>query len=385
MSKRKFGAVALAAILVAAGATHASDAPLSGSYARLSPDGSKVALISTMQGKETVSVHALVDGAKDGKIVRADDFEITWVRWKDNDHLIAGVRSTVNPSLTRLVSFDANGEHVKMIGEPYNGFTPPDVVANNLTPRTHPRHQDTVLSVLPRAPGAILQAVLDFAPQNDTEFGTAIYRVDTETAVHKLVDAGDVRISSYLVDKNADARIGIDTTGGVVFARAGGSGPWREVHRKQSGEVFIPLAFTSDDPSLLYVFSNKGAEGKAGLSSFNVETARFVKLIDEQADIDGKVSAQEGELLGYTRKDGSHFYINPAWQADYLAVAKAMKGAETTIIDRSADGALVLLEVHKPQEPKVWWVLDRTAKPLNLWAAVEDRPVVSATMVQPSR
>src|SRR5579859_882723 len=126
----------LALVLGLAGIARAGDPPALKLYAqpaaavaaRLSPDGKRVALIATFQGRQVVYVHSLEEGGKDGKIVRTSDFEIRWVRWKDNEHLIAGVVKATdrlfgdtnlsNFSVSRLAAIDASGDHVVMIGEP---------------------------------------------------------------------------------------------------------------------------------------------------------------------------------------------------------------------------------------------------------------------------
>lgn len=375
--------IVLAASLAWMGCAQADEAPAVKPLAqpatidaRLSPDGKRVAVIATYQGRPALYVHSLVEGGTDGKIVRSEDYTIGWVRWKDDRHLIAGVKKNSGSPVTRLVSVDPSGEHLMMIGEPVGGF--PNTGSTDLgIPVLHPKSEDRVLSVLPKASGEILQEVLDKFPAHGEDVGLAIYRVDIDTADHALADKGDYRMSGYVIDGNDVARIGIergkDET--TFYGRADKYADWREIQRVKAGqgEIFTPLAFQSDNQRL-YVLSNKGPGGKAGLWSFDAVSGRFADLIDEQADLSQEASAEDGVLHGYRRKDGSWVYLDPAWQADYLAVAKAMKGAEVRIVDRAADGLHVLLEAHQKNQPKVWWVLDRSVKPLNLWVALEEYP-----------
>jgi dipeptidyl aminopeptidase/acylaminoacyl peptidase len=399
--------ILVAAILSATGVAKAGDPPPIKLYAqpaaalaaRLSPDGKRVALIATYQGRQVLYVHSLEEGGKDGKIVRTADFEIRWVRWKDNDHLITGVVRATDRlfgdtrlghyAVTRLAAVDASGDHVTMIGEPPGGFPlKGGAVTGSLgeRPMIHPQLQDDVLSMLPQTPGRILQEAIDKVPILGTKVGPAVYSVDIATGRHQLVDPGDERMAEFLVDQKATIRIGIELDGleQVVYSRLTPDDPWRAIHRSgpNKGEVFDPLAFVPDDPHLLYVLSNVGPEGKEGLWSFDTTTGQFVSLIDGEARL-GSAVVRDGLLLSYERKDDKTIFLDPAWQADYDLVKKAMKGGPVKLLDRAADGSRALLEVNAAHKPKVWWVLDRTVKPLSLWPAVEQYPDLPAEQVAP--
>ena len=400
---RKVGIV-LAAFLALAGRGQAGEPPPLKLYAqpaaaisaRLSPDGTRVALIATYEGRQVLFVHSLVEGGTDGKIVRTEDYEIHWVRWKDDQHLVAGVRSAANRlfstgatgqySVGRLVSFDANGEHVKMIGEPEGGFFNRGDFVDRAR-HVRPQNQDVVLSMLPQTPGRVLQQVLDKLPVAGERLSPTLFTVDIETGDHEMSDEGDARMTGYVVDHNGIARIGIeqDRLDLTYYTRATSAESWHKIHQIKinDGDLFRSLAFLSDNPQLFYVISNKGPDGKAGLWSFDSVAGKFADLIDDQADLAWPPSVEDGVLLGYKRKDGSWVYMNPAWQADYMAVRKALKGAELRLVDRTTDGTRVLFEAHQPHQPKTWWLLDRTVKPLNLWPAVEQYPDLPAQQMAP--
>jgi dipeptidyl aminopeptidase/acylaminoacyl peptidase len=377
--------------------------PAAAVEARLSPNGKRVGLIATYKGRRVLYVHSLEEGGKDGKIVRPDEYEALWLRWKDNDHLVAGIfkptshlfwdqASNAN-SISRLIEFDAGGNQEKNIGEPASGFFNRGETAA-YAPKIHPQHEADIISMLPQTPGHILQMVLDKFPQRGERLGLALYSIDIETGEHELVEKGDGMMWRYILDKNAVARAGIEHDHRsehehefIVYAKVAAADPWREIHRYRNDddEVFQPLAFVPDKPQMLYVLANRGPDNKAGLWTFDVSAGRFADLIDDQANIARGAQIEEGVLQGYERKDGSGVYLDPAWQADYLAVSKAMKGGDVSVIDRMPDGSRVLLEVHKEHHPKVWWILDRAGKSLNLWPAVEEYPDIPAERVAPVR
>jgi dipeptidyl aminopeptidase/acylaminoacyl peptidase len=399
---RKAGIV-LAAVLAMVGSAQAADPALLKLFAkppatiaaRLSPDGKRVALIATYQGRQVLYVHSLVEGVKDGKIVRTGDFNIRWVRWKDDQHLIAGLWKTADHlfpdsaqsqySLTRLISVDSAGEHAVAIGEPEGGFFNKGETVS-IAAKIHPQHQDNVISILPTTPGRVLQIVLDKFPRMGERLGMALYSVDIATGDHELVDKGGLKMADYVIDKDAVPRIGVEHfEHELIFsARDGREAPWHEIQRVKpsEGEFFNPLALMPDKAQLAYVLTNRAPDGREGLWSFDIGAGRFVDLIDAEADLTSGV-VEDGVLRSYRRKDDSRVYFDPAWQADYLTVRKAMKGADVRIVDRSADGSHVLLEVHQPHQPKVWWILDRTVKPLNLWPAVEEYPDMAAEHILP--
>ncbi len=368
--------------------------------ARLSPDGTKAALISSYEGSQVLYIHSLVEGGKNSKIIRTGDLQVRWVRWKDNTHLVAGVIKTTErlfrnsvPSetaVTRMVTFNSDGDDIRMVGEPPGGFQlkEENVTGSINEKRTiHPQIQDDIVSMLPRDSKQILQLVIDKIPYRNTRLAPALHEVDLETARHHLIDHGDERIWYYRVDQSSVPRIGIGTTGldAVAYVRASLTAPWREIHRHNFNgtETFEPLAFVPDNPQMLYVMSNAGPDGKSGLWRFDTAAGRFDQLVDEEADPTTAADVREGVLMGYRLKDGSGRYLDPAWQADYKMVSKAVQGRKLRIVDRSADGLRTLLEVYEPHRPRVWWLLDRTTKPLSLWPAVEEYPDFPGDRVAP--
>ncbi len=407
MKLGRAAAVILAAAMGAAGVKAGDPPPIkifatppAAVGARMSPDGTKVAVIASYQGRQVLYVHSLVEGGKDSRIVRTGDLNVRWVRWKDDKHLIASVFKATDrlfrnsaPSahaITRLAEMDDSGEHVAWIGEPQGGFAlkdRKDIAQMGGHPMIHPQIQDEVVSMMPQTPGHILQLVVDKIFEWGTRISPALYSVDVETGKHELVDAGDERIWGYEVDSHGVARLGKGNEGldVILYDRAAADKPWHEYHRTNPnrGEIFHPLAFVPNDPGLLYVLSNAGPGGKSGLWTFDLASRSFVKLIDEEADPVAASDVREGVLIGYTKRDGMSFYLDPAWQADFLAVNKAVKGGEVGIVDRSADGTHVLVEAYAPHKPKVWWVLDKTGKSLALWPAVEEYPDMPAELVSP--
>jgi len=401
---RVLGAIAA---LTVSGAVMADQAPVdlfaqipAAVTARLSPDGTRIALISSYEGSQVLYIHSVVEGGKNSKIIRTGDLQVRWVRWKDDAHLVAGVIKTTErlfrrsiPSeaaITRLVTFNSDGEDIRLVGEPPGGFALKDenVTGSIGEKRTiHPQLQDDVVSMLPQANGQILQMVLDKVPHRDTLLAPALYEVELETGRHHLIDHGDERIWHYAVDQASVPRIGIGTSGldAVTYVRASATAPWREIHRHNAdgGETFQPLAFLPDNPQMLYVLTSAGPDGKSGLWRFDTAAGRFDQLVDEEADPNSGADVREGVLMGYRLKDGTGRYLDPAWQTDYKMVSKAVQGRKLRIVDRSADGLRTLLEVYEPHRPRVWWLLDRTTKPLSLWPAVEEYPDLPDEPVAP--
>lgn len=404
---RAMGIAGIVTALAVAGAAAGEKAPIetfaqipAAITARLSPDGTKVALISSYEGSQVLYVHSIVEGSANSKIIRTGDLQVRWVRWKDDSHLVAGVIKTTDqlfrhsiPSefaVTRLVAFNSDGTDIRMVGEPQGGFALKDenvtgMIGEHKT--IHPQIQDDVVSMLPQAPGQILQLVLDKVPYKESRLAPALYEVDLDSGRHHLVDHGDERIWHYMVDQSSTPRIGIGTSGldAVVYVRASAAAPWREIHRfnQNGGEVFEPLTFLPDNPQMLYVLSNAGPDGKSGLWRFDTASGRFDQLVDEEADPQAAADIREGVLMGYRLKDGTGRYLDPAWQADYKTVSKAVQGRKLRIADRSADGQRTLFEMYEPHRPRVWWVLDRTTKPVSLWPAVEEYPDLAEELVAP--
>jgi len=370
--------------------------------ARMSPDGTKVALISSYHGHQVLYVHAIVEGGKNSKIIGLGDYQVRWVRWKDNQRLVAGVFATTSQlfaynapgqfEVTRLVAFDSDGGNMTLIGEPPGGFIQRyENVSGSVNghPVVHPQMQDDVVSMLPHSPGKILQSVIDKVPYEGRPNPPSVYTVDLDSGRHNLFDHGDDRIQHYLIDSSDSLRLGtgIKELDEIVYFRSTSAEKWQEIFRRRanSKEVFEPVAFLKDDPQMLYVLTNMAPEGKSGLWLFDCGKAQFARPVDDQAGVEQQPFVRQGVLAGYGRKDGSYLYLDPAWQSDYQSVRKAVGGKAVSIIDRTDDGSRVMLEMYEPHHPKVWWVLDRTVKPANLWPAIEAYPDFPEEGVAPVR
>jgi dipeptidyl aminopeptidase/acylaminoacyl peptidase len=173
----------------------------------------------------------------------------------------------------------------------------------------------------------------------------------------------------------------------LTYIRDAPGGNWRLLHRQIEGsrEAFHILASVPDHPDALYILANATPDHRAGLWSIDSASGRFTDLLDDTADASGGYQVSEGKLVSYSRLDGTRHYVDPAWESDYLMARKAMQGRRLTIVDRADNGSRVLFEVSQPHYPKVWWILDRTSKPVSLWPAFEEYPDITPERVAPVR
>lgn len=356
---------------------------------RLSPDGERLALIGSREGRDVLIVHALKGG---DTLVRLGPFEANWVHWKSPSRLVAGVRiSTRGLALeqrdaleaTRLYAVDADGGNPKSIGEPVDGFAIGDFRSKD---RIHPQFQDEIASFLDDDPHHLLQTVLDSVPYRNNLSTPSVYRVDVDTGERQRVEPPRPFKWSYGADAAGTIRLAESESGTdrMVEVRDSADGDWRIVHRRNVNRdpAFHPLAFVPDAPAMLYVMGGDSA-GHAGLWAFDTARGAFDHLVDGGIDA-GKPPLVRGDrLVGYATVDGTMKYLDPAWQHDAQAIARALPGRGITLIDRTPDGKRVLIEATERGAPAGWWMLDRGVTPAQLALVIQTYPEIAAAGVAP--
>ena len=240
---------------------------------RLSPDGSKIAILSYTGGHEALLIRSLAGG---DVAIEFSGYETAWVAWKNPQRLVVGVFASTDTLYwgspereyltTRMFAVDADGKNMKSIGEPPGGFWSRHLLNR---PPVHPQIEDELASFLDDDPAHLLQTVIDEFPISDAmparhrhavsdEFSPedampAVYRVDIGSGAHQMVVRPHPHLLSYRADSTGAVRLGFGTDGTdrVIYVRDNEDDDWRMIHRDDANgiDTFQPLAFVPDRPS----------------------------------------------------------------------------------------------------------------------------------------
>ncbi len=205
---------------------------------RLSPDGTRLALTVPIQGKATLVIHNLGDGAN--QVMGLGEFQLQWVEWKSARRLVTGLRASTDRLFfgqsnrsadTRLVALDADGTNIRSIGEPPGGFEIGDRTAPG---KLHPQFQDELASLLAADPHHVLQTVLDQYPVRDRRVTPSVWRVDVDTGMRERIVPSHPYSWTYMADASGTVRLAEGHEGAeqIFLVRDDGNGDWRELRRR---------------------------------------------------------------------------------------------------------------------------------------------------------
>ncbi len=320
---------------------------------RLSPDGSAVAFLSSIDGRRCLVIHRL-DSERANRGICPGDYEVRSFNWKNYDRLIIDVYAQSRPegselrTESRLLAIDLNGRH----GVP---------LIESRAERAVDFGQDRIIDLLPGDPGHILIA----AYRTDAE-SPDVVKVDIGTGRGYTVVTGQNRITNWKTDASGQVRLGTAVQDGVlsVYYRDDGDAPFRVIRQVEAANSskFSPLAIGSE-PGILYIASTE-ATGRRAVYRYDVKTDRILEPYASNPDVDiDSLVIDRGVPLGYgfTTDEPALVYTDPAFRADAQQVAAALPQFRTTVVDAAAGGRRLLILAAGGNRPGAYYVLTRTA------------------------
>ena len=366
--------------------------------ARLSPDGTWLALIAPVDGHDALVTWAL-DRKDKPLALPLGDAEPAWFAWKSDRRLIVALRIFAKrnfrrPTLeTRLVALDRDGGNIK------------DLVPAALFRTYAPQFEDQVVSLLRADPDHILlelpavdrQLVLSAPATRTAQVGGLEERIKYPEVVR--VDVASGKLETVLHQRDGVVRWRADEAGQVRIARglrgsvqdfqvrSAAGDAWRTLQSFEvnSGRVFAPLDFLETNPDHLYALSNHEG-GRNVLYEVDPATDAFVRKVAESSTSNIEPVLRDGRLLGYRLvHDGAPVYFVPADAQDAKLVERAFPGARNELLDRSLDGKRTLVLVAEGNQPPTYWLLERSTGRPTLTPLAETYPALEPAQIAPTR
>jgi hypothetical protein len=232
-------------------------------WARISPDGTRVAFLAPVNEVLNLWVGPIGDVAKARPVTHVTDRSLLWFyTWlHDNRHLV----------FFREQDGDENWRAFRV------NLQSGDIAALTPGPGVRAYVQETSRHF----PGEILLA----HNQKDSRF-FEIYRVEVATGASTLVQAND-RFRSFVTDEQFRVRLGAvqSDDGGVEYFKRGASGDWTSFTKVDMTDALStrPLGF-SDDGGTLYWLDARGRD-KAAVVAQDMTTASL-RVLREDATAD---------------------------------------------------------------------------------------------------
>lgn len=329
----------------------------------LSPDGKRILARISLAGQERLAIYDLA-AAPDAqpKFVPMGDLSVRWFGWAGNDRVLIGYRAIVFAfgilplPATRLRSYDSKANTMVELGS-NRGLLGDDVIF------TDPDGRFVLLSA-----------------QDDTDDTPSVERVDLATGKGVEVQRKKKDVWRWFADTGGNVR------GGISYSEKA----WTIYYRNPEGEMVragtgrysaedsavdsIQLLTGSDSG----VIVTNGPTGRFGVYNYRFGSADIGAPVFEHPEVDVtgvQISADGRQVAGVAYEDDRKRvkWLIPELEALQAQIDRTFKGKDNRIVNFSRDQNVVLIWSGGADDPGTYYVFDRAAKRMNIFASPYDK------------
>lgn len=356
------------------------------SQLRQSPNGEKVAFLSSIEGRKVMIVQNL-DGSDRYIQPPIEEADIYSFVWANEDRLLVMYELTVVRSQyvnfrnteTRLAAVNADGSDFAWIVRPSK-------VKNSAGGRNekhdNPMWQTEIIDMLPEEPNHILLSIDgDFNSQDE------IRRIDIRNGRFRELEDGFRGVQHWKTDAESEPRFGwgVWEENRIAYWK-NLEGGWEQISNADWYSRYGIYGF-DETPDHLIVSARSGS-GTEGLYRLNIPSGQIVDTIldNETSDIDRIVMDRDsGRVVGASYVDTlrRYHYFDRKRAGLLRAMQKALPDYEISIEDFDHAAGRYLLLARTDQEPGVYFQYDRKAKSLAQVTAT--RPAFPSELSAPTQ
>ena len=368
----------------------------------ISPSGRYVVYIAPAIGPSNVALVAdLQSTAPARPILRSsgNPEHLRWCKFASDTRLICSVYALLDPGgvrapFTRLVAVDADGSHLKELGQ-----------RASLDDERIRQFDGAILDWLPGDGNAVLMS-REYVPEVNTthtrmgrgENGLAVDRIDIRTLRATRVENPSLQTSSYMTDGRGKVRMReverMRVAGEQLssrtdyYYRTAGSSEWREFgsYDGSTGQGMIPMAI---DGALDAAYVLRKNEGRFALYRIKLDATLASELIyaHPKVDVDDVVRIGRGsKVIGATFAEEARqtVYFDPEYARLAAALSKAIPNLPLVrFVGASVDGGKLLIQAGSDTDPGRYFVYERNGRKLN--EILLARPELETLKLAPTR
>ncbi len=326
---------------------------------RLSPDGSRMAGLLAINGRQGVAIVSLFNKAEKAvQIGIPDGTQAIFVRWVNDDNVLIGLRA--------LLPVEGDRWYVSRI-----------IGLNRLTGKITKLMWDSggqnaadVLRIPSDGSSVILVAAQNTIYTNFEGFWPTVYKIDVATGKKSVALKGREGIMDWNADADGVVRTGMRYAPGsrkftLMYRGEGGKGSFRQIDvadsRKEEAVLSPFLFMPGTDHALTIHDDDKGRSGIYEVNLLTRDDVRTVFVAPEGAEIDLVWTASSGkDLLGAfvsSAKNTVHWF-DPALAALQTQFDKAVGDRTASIVSMSNDRQRLLVRVDRPDNPGMLYFYD---------------------------
>jgi dipeptidyl aminopeptidase/acylaminoacyl peptidase len=336
------------------------------SYMTLSPDGTSIAALAPVVGRQNVVVID-VKTRQAKPITGERTRDIVEVHWVNSNRLVVrtGTLSTAafESKGGALYSINKDGSNTRMLAE--GGSDEQMGGGFRVTARAM-----QIVRTMPGESNDIIGLEHVFSPGAASRTGQ-LFRVDTTTSRRTELSGGKPdsgESESWVVDNRGVPRALVTYSGGRlrIYYRAGVDAPWRKLDEyAYTSPGWAPLAVSDDGKSL--IVSDQRTRDKAAIVRYDPETKSFGDVLAAHPQVDLRdLLYSEGRAVG-VRFNADR--IGQAWFDDDLA--RIQRGVDAAFPDKvnllswSRDRSLVLVTSFGDTTPGSFYLFDTKARKME--------------------
>jgi len=346
---------------------------------RQSPDGEKVAFLSSIQGRKVVVVQNL-DGSDRYIQPPINDADLYSFRWANNNRLLMMYEMTVvrqqyinfRNTETRLAAVDADGSNLEWIVKPSKMKRGTGLAATH----PNPMWQTGIIDMLMDDPDHILLAVDgDFNNQSE------IRKIDINNGRFSELEDGFRGVQNWMTDTSGEPRFGwgVWQENQVAYWK-NAEGGWIQVTNQDWYKNY--QFFGLDETSNHMVIYAPTPHGTQGVFRLNIETGEIEDEIFSHPDVNvDRLYRDNGVVVGvgYTTDESYVHYFDKKRAGLSRAMSKALKDYAVSITDFDHEVGKYLLYAYNDREPGVYFQYDRKAK--RLIQVTATRPAIPVDLM----
>lgn len=351
-----------------------------------SPDGNKVAFMSSIEGRKVMIVQNL-DGSDRYIQPPIGEADIFAFRWANPERLLVMYELALTRAEfvsfrnteSRLAAVNADGSDFEWI---VRASKKKNSAGGRNAKEDVPMWQTDIIDMLPEEPNHILLSVDgDFNNQDE------IRKIDIRNGRFKELEDGFRGVQRWKTDANGEPRFGWGVWRQESTAYwKNADGGWVQVTNQDWYNKYPIFGFDGDGEHMLV--SATSNSGKTGVYRLHVPTGQIIDEVYSHPDVDIDYvrydrSGRKVVGVGFTEDFLKFHYLDRRRAGLMRAMRKALPGYELDIVDFDHANGRYLLLAYNDTEPGAYFQYDRKAKKLIQVAA--SRPGLPADMMAPTQ
>lgn len=303
----------------------------------LSPDGTRVAALVAVNGKQSLVIASLFDGGPK-KVMPAGEVDINWWRWVNDDWLVIGIGDTDQIAgediyVTRVAGLKADMSKLVPIHWKQTGQDADDLLWSARDGSTR----------------ILLQKQTGYFTYED--WYPSVWEADVSTGQVRKVVPSQTYVYGWDADADGNVRLGLyfeSTARRGVLYRTGGSGKFDKVLLKRAPDASIPLPQVYRADGKAVVIADDA--GRDEIYEMDLPTFTLGKKLygDARYDVDNVVANASGndiDGISLTDKRSRTEWLNPALKAIQKDLDGTLGVGNADIISWSRDRQKLLVRV----------------------------------------